>query len=154
MLNYFTNEFAKKEELADYLLTKEDALAAFRHVNAYMKQYFGRTDISLGDLQKLVRNDIEKPSWGLPDVITAMHTRPYKDGKLKVVQGESYIGLIKFPKEGLPEIETVLNFGQSTHADSPHFADQMDLYLSQKTKKMTLNKDEVMKSAVKTYSPK
>jgi hypothetical protein len=28
------------------------------------------------------------------------------------------------------------------------------LYLSQKTKKMTLNKDEVMKSAVKTYSPK
>nr|WP_299421727.1 acylase [uncultured Emticicia sp.] len=154
MLNYFTNEFAKKEELADYLLTKEDAIAAFRHVNAYMKQYFGRTDISLGDLQKLVRGEIEKPSWGLPDVITAMHTRPYKDGKLKVVQGESYIGLIKFPKEGLPEIETVLNFGQSTHADSPHFADQMDLYLSQKTKKMTLNKDEVMKSAVKTYSPK
>jgi len=28
------------------------------------------------------------------------------------------------------------------------------LYLSQKTKKMTLNKAEVMKSAVKTYSPK
>jgi acyl-homoserine-lactone acylase len=154
MLNYFTNEFVKKEELADYVLTKEDAVTAFRHVNAYMKQYFGRTDITLGDLQKLVRGDIEKPSWGLPDVITAMHTRPYKDGKLKVVQGESYIGLIKFPKEGLPEIETVLNFGQSTHADSPHFADQMESYLAKQPKKMTLDKEEILKNAVRNYHPK
>ncbi|CAH0996623.1 Glutaryl-7-aminocephalosporanic-acid acylase [Emticicia aquatica] len=154
MLNYFTNELSKKGEIANYEISKEETIAAFRYVNTYMNQHFGRTDISLGDLQKLVRGNIEKPSWGLPDVITAMHTRPYKEGKLNVVQGESYIGLIKFPKEGLPEIETVLNFGQSTHVDSPHFADQMDLYLSQKTKKMTLDKTEVMKTAVKTYSPK
>lgn len=151
MLNYFTEKVGKK---AEFEITEEEAVAAFRHVDTYMKQYFGRTDISLGDLQKLVRGNIEKPSWGLPDVITAMHSKPYKDGKLKVVQGESYIGLIKFPKEGLPEIETIINFGQSTHADSPHFADQMDLYLEHKTKKMTLDKAEVMKTAVRTYSPK
>jgi acyl-homoserine-lactone acylase len=154
MLNYFTKELGKKEEIADHVISKDEAVAAFRHVNAYMKQYFGRTDITLGELQKLVRGNIEKPSWGLPDVITAMHSKPYKDGKLNVTQGESYIGLIKFPKEGLPEIETIINFGQSTHADSPHFADQMDLYLEHKTKKMTLDKAEVMKSAVRTYSPK
>jgi acyl-homoserine-lactone acylase len=154
MLNYFTKELGKKEEIADHVISKDEAVAAFRHVNAYMKQYFGRTDITLGELQKLVRGNIEKPSWGLPDVITAMHSKPYKDGKLNVTQGESYIGLIKFPKEGLPEIETIINFGQSTHADSPHFADQMDLYLEHKTKKMTLDKAEVMKTAVRTYSPK
>jgi acyl-homoserine-lactone acylase len=154
MLKYFTEELGKKGEIDNYIISQDETIAAFRYVKSYMSQHFGRTDISLGDLQKLVRGTIEKPTWGLPDVITAMHARPYKDGKLKVTQGESYIGIVKFPKEGLPEIETVLNFGQSTHADSPHFADQMDLYLSQKTKKMTLDKAEVMKTAVKVYSPK
>jgi acyl-homoserine-lactone acylase len=154
MLKYFTNELGKKGEIEDYVISKEETIEAFRYAKSYMNNHFGRTDISLGDLQKLVRGTIEKPTWGLPDVITAMHARPYKNGKLKVTQGESYIGLIKFPKEGLPEIETVLNFGQSTHEDSPHFADQMDLYLSQKTKKMTLDKAEVMKTAVKVYTPK
>lgn len=154
IFNYFTEEISKKGVEPIDKISKEQAIAAFRYAKSYMTQHFGQTDIALGDIQKLVRGHIEKPVWGLPDVITAMHARPYKEGKLKVVQGESYIGLVKFPKEGLPEIETVLNFGQSTHENSPHFADQMELYLSQKTKKMTLDKAEVMKTAVRVYSPK
>ncbi len=150
MLNYFS----EKRSSATFEISKEECIAAFQYVKTYMTQHFNRTDITLGEIQKLVRGNIEKPSWGLPDVITAMHSRPYKDGKLKVVQGESYIGLVQFPKVGLPIIETVLNFGQSTHADSPHFADQMDIYLNHQTKKMTLDKVEVLKTAEKVYSPK
>ncbi len=154
MLNYFTEQFGKMKGEPSVDISEEQAVAAFRHVKSYMMQHFERTDITLGEVQKLVRGNIEKPSWGLPDVITAMHSRPYKDGKLKVVTGESYIGLVQFPKEGLPIIETLLNFGQSTHADSPHFADQMDMYLNRQTKKMTLDKVEVMRTAEKVYSPK
>ncbi len=154
MLNYFTAELATKGGVDGYVISKDEAITAFRYVKSYMMEHFGRTDISLGELQKLVRGSIEKPSWGMPDVITAMHARPYKDGKLKVTQGESYIGIVKFPKVGLPEIETVLNFGQSTHEDSPHFADQMDLYLNHQTKKMTLDKAEVLRTAERVYSPK
>ena len=33
---------------------------------------------------------------GLPDEITAMSSRPYKNGMHKVTQGESYIGLVRF----------------------------------------------------------
>ncbi len=150
MLNYFS----EKRSSATFEISKEECIAAFQYVKTYMTQHFNRTDITLGEIQKLVRGNIEKPSWGLPDVITAMHSRPYKDGKLKVVQGESYIGLVQFPKVGLPIIETVLNFGQSTHADSPHFADQMDIYLNHQTKKMTLDKVEVLRTAEKVYSPK
>jgi acyl-homoserine-lactone acylase len=154
MAKYFTEELSKKRSESASEISKEESIAGFRYVKNYMMQHFGRTDLTLGEIQKLVRGNIEKPSWGLPDVITAMYSKPYKDGKLKVVQGESYIGLVKFPKEGLPEIETVLNFGQSTHADSPHFADQMDLYLNKQTKKMTLDKAEVLRTAEKIYSPK
>lgn len=153
-LNYLSEEFSKKGQEVGGIISKEESIAALRHVNTYMKQYFGRTEITLGDLQKLVRGDVEKPSWGLPDVITAMHSKPYKDGKLKVMAGESYIELVKFPKKGLPEIESVTNFGASGHADSPHYTDQMDMFLNKLTKKMTLDKAEVLRTAERIYSPK
>ncbi len=153
-LNYFSEEFNKKGQEIGGIISKEESIAALRHVNTYMKQYFGKTDITLGDLQKLVRGDVEKPSWGLPDVITAMYSKPHKDGKLKVMAGESYIELVKFPKNGLPEIESVTNFGASGHADSPHYTDQMDMFLNKQTKKMTLDKAEVLRTAEKVYSPR
>ncbi len=149
-LNYFSE---KAQEISNGV-SKEESIAALRHVNTYMKQYFGKTDITLGDLQKLVRGNVEKPSWGLPDVITAMHSKPYKYGKLKVMAGESYIELVKFPKNGLPEIESITNFGASGHADSPHYTDQMDMFLNKQTKKMTLDKAEVLRTAERIYSPK
>ena len=153
-LNYFSEEFNKKGQEIGGIISKEESIAALRHVNTYMKQYFGKTDITLGDLQKLVRGDVEKPSWGLPDVITAMYSKPHKNGKLKVMAGESYIELVKFPKNGLPEIESVTNFGASGHADSPHYTDQMDMFLNKQTKKMTLDKAEVLRTAEKVYSPR
>ena len=76
-------------------------------------------------------------SFGLPDVITAMHSKKYKDGKVKVVAGESYIELVKFSKNGV-EIESVISYGNSEKKESTHFDDQMEMYLNFKTKKWLL----------------
>ena len=46
-----------------------------------MLKYFNTLDVRLGDYQKLVRGDKELPVFGLPDVITAMASIPYKEGK-------------------------------------------------------------------------
>jgi acyl-homoserine-lactone acylase len=70
------------------------------------------------------------------------------------MQGESYIELVRFPKNSLPEIESVINYGASNHEENPHFADQMPLYLAKQTKKMTLDKAQVLKEAVRVYHPK
>jgi acyl-homoserine-lactone acylase len=72
---------------------------------------------------------------------------------MKVEQGESYIALARFSKTGLPEIETMLNYGNSTTENSPHFADQMESYLAKQPKKMTLDKEEILKNAVRNYHP-
>ena len=82
-----------------------------------------------------------------------MSSRPYKDGKVKVVSGESYIELIRFTDKG-PEIESVISYGSSDHPDSKHYDDQMEMYANFKTKKMTLNKDSVYKNAKRIYNPK
>ena len=126
---------------------------ALRNTKEYLLKHFNTTDVKLGDYQKLVRGSKELPIFGLPDVITAMSSRPYKDGKVKVVSGESYIELIRFTDKG-PEIESVISYGSSDHPDSKHYDDQMEMYANFKTKKMTLNKDSVYKNAKRIYNPK
>ena len=125
---------------------------AFKEVKAHMLKHFGTTEVALGEYQKLVRGKKELPVFGMNDVVTAMSALPYKDGKVKVVAGESYIELVKFTPEG-PEIESVISYGSSDHPDSPHYGDQMELYTQFKTKKMTFEKETIYANAERIYHP-
>ena len=82
-----------------------------------------------------------------------MGSAPYKEGMRKVVSGESYIELVKFTPKGV-EIESIISYGSSDHIKSEHFNDQMEQFASQKTKKMTFDKNEIYKKAKEIYSPK
>tara|TARA_B100000989_G_scaffold286776_1_gene255770 strand:+ start:3140 stop:5200 length:2061 start_codon:yes stop_codon:yes gene_type:complete len=127
-------------------------IKALLATKAYLLKHFNSTEIQLGTYQKLVRGIKEIPIFGLPDVITAMAAKPYKDGKVKVVSGESYIELVRFTKKG-PEIESIISYGSSDNPESPHYSDQMELYSQFKTKKMTLNKDTIYANAKRIYHP-
>lgn len=133
-------------------VSRQTLLSALKDVKGYLIDNFGSINITLGDFQKLVRGDKEIPIWGLPDVITAMSSRPYKDGKHKVTQGESYIGLVRFNENG-PILESIISFGNSDNPDSDHYTDQMEKYSKFKTKKMTFDKDIIYKEAKKIYNP-
>jgi len=140
---------------AQSTLTLTQGVEVYQHVYDYLMKNFGTIDLVLGDVQKLVRGKEEWPQGGMPDVLSAVHTKNYDNGKKRMVSGDAYIGFVKFPKDGsLPVIETVNTFGASSNSDSPHFADQRALYQAQKTKKMTLDKAEVLKTAEKIYHPK
>jgi acyl-homoserine-lactone acylase len=135
-------------------LTKAESIETYQHVYDYMIEHFGKTDLVLGDVQKLVRGDDVRPAWGLPDVLTAAYTEPYKNGMLKVISGDAYICFVRYPKNGsLPIIESVNTFGASMHPDSPHYKDQMAMFQNQQTKPMTLDKKEVLRTAEKVYHP-
>jgi acyl-homoserine-lactone acylase len=134
-------------------LTKAESLETYQYIHDYMMKYFGKTDLTLGDIQKLVRGDDARPAWGLPDVLTAAYTNPYKDGLRKVVSGDAYICFVRYPKNGLPIIESVNTFGASSNPGSPHFKDQMTMFQNQQVKHMTLNKQEVLKTAERVYHP-
>jgi acyl-homoserine-lactone acylase len=86
-------------------------------------------------------------------VLAASYTAPYKEGMLKVISGDAYICFVRYPKSGLPLIESINAFGASTHPDSPHFNDQMIMFQQQKTKPMSLDKQQVIRNAEKIYHP-
>ncbi len=124
-----------------------------QHTYDHFIKHFGNTEVRLGELQQLVRGTNARPVWGLPDVITAMHAQPYSKGQFRVTAGESYIELVRFYPDRLPGIESIIHFGASSDPSSPHYLDQRDVFLHQQTKKMTLDKSEVLKTAVSIYPP-
>jgi acyl-homoserine-lactone acylase len=134
-------------------ITKEEGMKALAYAKKYLLDNFGKIDLALGDIQKLVRGNQEFPVGGLPDLLAPQWSRPYEGGKRKIVGGDAYVMMVKFPKNELPVIETVNTYGASSHPDNPHFADQIPLFLAQKTKPMTLDKQKVMAQAERIYSP-
>jgi len=135
-------------------LSMQEAVVVYEKIDEYLRKKFGRTDIVLGDLQKLVRGDQSWPQGGMPDVLAAVMSEPYKNGTRKMNSGDAYINIVRFPKDGsLPHIETINTFGASMHKESPHFADQRAMYQEQVLKPMTLDKNTVLKNAERIYHP-
>jgi acyl-homoserine-lactone acylase len=126
---------------------------AVRHAQKHLKRYFGTIEVPLGELQRHVRGDVNLPVQGMPDVIAAMDSKKGKKGRLYSDAGESYISMVRFPAQGLPIIETVNAYGASNVPGSPHYTDQMALYVNQKLKPMTLDWAIVIKDAVRVYHP-
>jgi acyl-homoserine-lactone acylase len=153
---FFFVQAAANKNKALYLqnksISKTLAAQLLREAKQTMLKDFGKTNIALGEVQKLVRGTKEIPLPGLPDVLAPMYSVPYKDGKWKGNQGDAYIELVRFTKDG-PQIESLNVYGASAKKDSPHYTDQMEMFTRQQTKKMTLNKAEVYKNAKSIYHP-
>lgn len=133
-------------------ITQDQAVEIIRAAKSKMMTHFKRTNLQLGDIQKLVRGNVVLPLPGLPDVLAPMYSLPYKDGMYKGNQGDAYIEMVRFTKNG-PIIESLNVYGASARKDSPHYTDQMEMYVKQQTKKMTLDKATIYQEAVKKYNP-
>ena len=137
----------------DRVFTHDILFEALKITKNYILTHFNSERVRLGELQKLVRGDKSLPVFGLPDVVTAMRGEPYKDGKIKITHGESYIGLVRFTPTKT-YYESVISYGNSRRPESPHYTDQMELYVNFKTKTMSFDRSEVLSSALERYAPK
>ncbi|HET9279770.1 MAG TPA: penicillin acylase family protein, partial [Flavitalea sp.] len=145
--------FAKLRGMTSRQLTKSEVVETYQYVHDYMIKNFGTTNLALGDVQKIVRGDDVRPVWGIPDVLTAENTIPYKNGLRKINTGDAYICFVRYPKNALPVIESVNTYGASNVPESSHYKDQMSMFINHQLKPMTLDKQEVLKKAERIYHP-
>jgi acyl-homoserine-lactone acylase len=131
---------------------EEEYVAAMRAAKKHMMKHFGSLRVPLGDVQKLVRGDKVLPVGGGPDVLGAAMTGPYKDGMRKTLVGDSYIMMCQYNKAGV-EIETIHSYGASAKPNSPHYTDQMELFVSKGFKPMTLDKQTIYANAESITHP-
>ncbi len=132
--------------------TDQEFVAILEKARRHLLKHFGRLDIALGELQRHVRGDEDYPIGGTADVLAALDTEPWKKGRMRSRVGDGYIQFVSYG-EGLPRIEAVNCYGASNKPDSPHYRDQVDLYLKQQLRPMTLDWQEVLRTARRTYAP-
>jgi len=134
--------------------TNNQYATALKKAQDHLLKYFNTIAVPLGELQRHIRGNVDLPIGGFPDVLAAMFAKDYKNGRMHSFVGDSYIEFVRFNKGGgLPEIETVNAYGASNKADSPHYTDQMKLYVNHQTKKMSLDRKEVFSRAERIYHP-
>jgi acyl-homoserine-lactone acylase len=136
-------------------VSEEVYVEALRDARKHLNEHFGGRIVSLGELQRHVRGEVNLPLNGFGDALAANYNQPWKDGMFKPYVADSYTQFAQWKKgEKLPHIETLHPFGASTRPDSPHYTDQMQLYAEQKTKVMTLDVEKIKREAVRTYHPR
>lgn len=147
------HDYDDHEFLTGIPLDEPELIEAIQHAQDHLLKYFGKVDVLLGDFQRLRRGDYDMPLPGFPDVLAANYSKPAPDGRYVGYVGDSYVLFAEYDKNGPVRIETLSPYGSSAKPSSPHYADQMPLFVKHQTKTMSMDKDEVLKTAERVYHP-
>ena len=117
---------------------------------AHLKDHFGLIDPPMSDLLRLRLGDVDLPLDGGSDTLRASTTwRVDDDGRLRLVHGDSFIQWVEWTKGERVVSRSIQPFGAANgRPDSPHFTDQMQLFVDHKLKPVHFWREDVLANAV------
>ena len=149
--------------IRDYMSAEYQNKAAYPDIAAHLQksvdhlnEHFGRIDPDMSELVRLRQGDVDLPLDGGSDTLRAATTwQVEEDGRLSLVHGDSFIQWVEWPapgKEGRVSSRSIQPFGQATtRPDSPHYTDQMQLYVDHKLKPVRFWREDVEANAKRRY---
>ena len=128
---------------------------AFREAVILLTEVYGRLDPEWGEVNRLVRGDVDLPISGGPDILRAIYPAAVRpDGKLHANAGDTWIALVEWDANGDQSAEVIHQFGAATlDQTSPHYADQAPLFAAEQWRPALLSRAEVEANAARTYRP-
>lgn len=133
-----------------------DPRKALEEAVAEFKDRFGRLDPPLPEIQRLRRGNIDMPMLGGTDALraTTIWDGDQPDKKPRVRHGDSFIMLIRWDSDGQVISESIQPYGAATNRpDSPHYTDQMKLFVAGKYKPVYFEWADAVKNAKRRYRP-
>ena len=132
-----------------------DALEALRAAVQALRRHHGRLDPPWREVNRIRRGELDVGVGGGPDVLRAVETdRLGDDGRFDSQTGDTLILFSTWDASGAQTIETIHQFGSATlDATSKHYADQLPLFVEEKTKRVPLSEAELLAGGAKTYRP-
>ncbi|MBI1407477.1 MAG: acylase [Caulobacter sp.] len=128
--------------------------AALRQTVASLKTYFGRIDPEWGEVNRLVRGDVNLPVDGGPDTLRAIYGEPGKDGRLTAMAGDTLIMVVEWDKAGNLTSRSIHQFGSATlDRRSKHYADQAPLFAAERFKPVLFTEDQLKGHIEESYRP-
>lgn len=130
-------------------------LDAFRDAVVSLKRHHGRLDPTWGEVNRFRRGKLDLPANGGPDVLRALESFVLDEqGTYDVHSGDSLVMFVEWDREGGIVVETIHQYGTATRdPSSPHYDDQVPLFLDERTKRVPWDLEEVLPKATRNYSP-
>jgi acyl-homoserine-lactone acylase len=102
----------------------------------------------------MIRGQESYPASGMREVSRAADPKLFdkKKGIWRIVNGDGYIQMNRYGKDGV-EINSVNAYGASSHPDSKHYTDQMEMFSKQRFKPMTFDWETITRNAERIYIP-
>ncbi len=128
-----------------------DASESLKEVVDHLMEHYGRLDPPLGDVQRLIRGDMNMPAFGGTDTLRAATIwEPTDDGQMRVRHGDSFIMLVAWDSQGNVESRSIQPYGAATNRPkSPHYTDQMKLFSNKQYKPVLFNWVDVVAQSKK-----
>ncbi len=144
--DFMSAEYQNKPEWPD---VREHLQDAVDHLN----EHFGRIDPPMSELLRLRQGDVDLPLDGGSDTLRASTTWDVdEDGRLSLRHGDSFIQWVEWPADGSRVTSrSIQPFGSATtRPDSPHYTDQMQLYVDHQLKPVRFWEEDVRANASST----
>ena len=127
---------------------------ALRHAVKTLKTHFGRIDPEWGQVNRIRRGTLDLSIDGGPDTYRAVYGVSQTDGTLAAAAGDTFIMFVTWDKAGTLASDSIHQFGSATlDSHSPHYADQMPLFVAMKTKPVLFTQSQLAGNVEADYSP-
>lgn len=128
---------------------------SFLEAVAALRKNHGRLDPTWGEVNRFRRGSLDLPADGGPDVLRALEDFVLdEDGTYDVQTGDSFVMFVEWDEKGEIQVDTVHQYGSATlDASSPHYADQVQMFLDEKTKRIPWDLNVVREGATRVYRP-
>jgi penicillin amidase/acyl-homoserine-lactone acylase len=117
--------------------------------------HHGRIDPEWGDINRLVRGEVNVPLSGAPDILRAVYPKEIRDdGQIHMGAGDTWIALVEWDAGGAQTAQVISPHGSATLDEtSPHFADQAPLFAGEQWRDARLERADIEASATRRYRP-
>jgi acyl-homoserine-lactone acylase len=126
-----------------------DVAAKLQAASDHLMQHFGRLDPPLGDLVRLRQGTVDLPMDGGSDSLRAATSWDVDpDGRLNIKHGDSFIMWIEWTPGQKVASRSIQPYGAATtRPKSPHYTDQMQLFVEHKLKPVHFWRDDLLANA-------
>lgn len=130
-----------------------DVEEALGKAASHLVEYFGRLDPPKSELLRLRQGDVDLPLDGGSDTLRASTTwRVDDDGRLSLVHGDSFIQWVEWSSGERVFSRSIQPFGAATtRPESPHYTDQMQLFVDHKLKPVNFWREDALAAAKRRY---
>ncbi len=142
-------DFPKPEQIEPSALAE-----AFVNAVRTFKESHGRIDVPWAEINRLQRGELDLGLGGGPDLMHAVYGQMLDDGHLSGRQGDSYVMLITWDREGQVHSRSIHQYGSATLDEaSPHYADQAPLFANRELKPVWLDEAKIRAHLEREYHP-